>query len=117
MWARMDQEEREMDKNIKWGGMKIKQELETAEVLYEDFNGKKHSKEIKIPKIRYGMGITKQREGYVAIGYFSEPLYTVKQGYVGLHRRIKEIRVTLPKSTVSASARLKIGKRIVSKAA
>lgn len=87
-----------------------------AEIIYEDASGKKHSKEISLPEKRFGAGITKQREGYVLISYFVEPLYTKKDGYIGLHRKYYEKRVALPLTAVDASARLKIGKRIVSRA-
>ncbi len=90
-------------------------QTDTAEIIFKNAAGKTISKKIKIPKKRYNLGITKQREGYVAIGYFTEPLYTKKLGYSGLHAPYTEIHVTLPRG--AGLARLKIGKRIVSKAA
>ena len=90
--------------------------FESAELLYENDKGQVLKKKIRIPQKRFNIGISKQREGYVNIGYFPLPLNTKKQGYTGLHGQYKEIHVTLPKSAVMGTARLKIGKRIVSRA-
>jgi hypothetical protein len=81
-------------------------------LIYETLDGKKHSKTVMIPENRRELGIVKQREGIVVIGYFRKPAIT--HGYGSDNFVIRNIGV--PKNTVGGSARLKVGKRIISRA-
>jgi hypothetical protein len=81
-------------------------------LLYETIDGKKHSKMVMVPEKRRELGIVKQREGIVVIGYFRKPAIT--HGYGSDNYVVRNISV--PKNTKGGSARLKVGKRIVSRA-
>jgi len=81
-------------------------------LIYETLDGKKHSKKIAVPDERYGLGIYKQREGHVVIGYFKKPAET--HGYGKDNYVIKH--VAIPKNAKGSSARLKVGLKIISRA-
>lgn len=83
-----------------------------VKLIYETTDGKKHSKDVAVPKKRYGLGIVKQREGVVVIGYFHKSPDT--HGYGKDNYVTKYVKV--PANT-KAGARLKVGSRVVSKAA
>ncbi|MFA5622213.1 MAG: hypothetical protein WC948_05890 [Thermovirgaceae bacterium] len=82
----------------------------TATVLYT-VNGRNQSTRISVPPKRYGLGILKQRPGYVDISWFR--MNPDIGGYGSDNFTI--MRVPLPKN--AGPARLKVGKRILSKAA
>lgn len=82
-----------------------------AILVYETLDGKTHSKKVSIPEKHHGLGIYKQREGVVVIGYFKNRPLTHgfgKDNYV-----IKNVPIS--KNAKGGSARLKVGLRIISK--
>ena len=84
-----------------------------ARIIYEKVGQKRlFWKEISLPKKRYGLGIVKQREGQVVIGYFLKP---PEKGGWGKDNFIMKY-IKLPKDTKGASARLAVGQRIISRA-
>jgi hypothetical protein len=84
--------------------------LKRTGYLKYDVKGKQHTKKVKLPKERYGYGIYKQRSGYVKLAGFKKN--PKKHGYGRPNFITKTVKI--PKS--AGLSRLKIGKRIISKA-
>lgn len=82
-----------------------------ATLIYETLDGKTHSKKVAIPEKHHHLGIYKQRDGVVVIGYFKNPPST--HGF-GEHNYVIK-NVSISKKAKGGSARLKIGIRIISR--
>ena len=72
--------------------------------------GRVQSKKIPLPAQRYELGITKQREGYVLLGWFKTNPASAGYGPDNYKTR----KISVPQDAGLAS--LKVGGRVVSKA-
>lgn len=86
--------------------------MSAAILVYETLDGKTHSKKVAIPEKNHSLGIYKQREGVVVIGYFKNRPLT--HGFGKDNYIIKNVSIS--KNAKGGSARLKVGIRIISKA-
>jgi hypothetical protein len=83
-----------------------------ATLIYETNDGKKHSKKVAIPEKHHHLGLYKQRDGVVVIGYFKNQPLT--HGFGKDNYIIKNVPIS--KNAKGGSARLKVGIRTISKA-
>jgi len=83
-----------------------------AMLVYETLDGKTHSKKVSIPEKHHQLGLYKQREGVVVIGYFKNRPLT--HGF-GEHNYVIK-NVSISKNAKGGSARLKVGIRTISRA-
>jgi len=83
-----------------------------AILVYKTRDGKTHSKKVAIPEKHHSLGIYKQREGEVVIGYFKNRPLT--HGFGKDNYIIKNVSIS--KNAEGGSARLKVGLRIISRA-
>lgn len=86
--------------------------MAAAILVYETLDGKIHSKKISIPEKHHHLGLYKQREGEVVIGYFKNQPLT--HGFGKDNYIIKNVSIS--KNAKGGSARLKVGIRIISRA-
>lgn len=85
----------------------------TEATLLYDVNGRQQSKKIKLPAQRIGLGILKQREGYVIISYWkTDPDVAIHAGSAAVRKSFVEKVVNIPSN--AGQARLKVGNRVIS---
>lgn len=83
-----------------------------ATLVYETLDGKRHSKKVAIPEKHHHLGLYKQRDGVVVIGYFKNSPET--HGFGKDNYIIKNVAIS--KNAKGGSARLKVGIRTISRA-